>query len=246
MYTFSLGTLLYVARIRQLKGTFRSAVFYGCGDFHDPCVAIVTVQSGVMLSCNIYNRFSQIIDITEGIIDLLYHTIVEWFFDDATDEHIPSFNSPSTPSSPDLSQSSPIPGSQMGNPQQPRTSPLKDIGNPQQPNHFPSGTFSYSPATKNPSGSFAFPVEPHSSVPPHNNRSQSDGFHNLIPHRIKAVPRSEILQWKENVKSIYMRINGINTIAQIASMLSLPVWDDVRHILLQLEKDGLIVLKRPV
>jgi hypothetical protein len=258
MYNFSLETLLYFARIRQLKGAFRSAAFYGFGDIYDPCVIMITVQSGSMLSCTIYNRYSQIIEITEAMMNVLHHSVVEWTFEDATPGythgHASSFDNPSAPSSPNWRQQTPPPsspnwrqqtpppGSQMGYPQYQRMSPLNGVRNPQHTDHFQTDALSYSPAPRNTTGPFTFTTEPHYPVSPNNTGPQRDSFLTLVPLRLKAVPRSEVLQWKGNIKSIYMRTNGINTITQIATMLSLPA-ADVLQILQQLEKEGLISLR---
>jgi hypothetical protein len=125
------------------------------------------------------------------------------------------------------------------------TPPPNGIRNPQHSGQFQADAISYSPASKNSTGPFTFSTGPHYPVPENNNGAMQDRFLNFIPLRLKAVPRSEVLQWKGNIKSIYMRTNGINTIAQIATMLSLPA-ADVLQILQQLEKDGLISLGRPV
>ncbi|BCL84082.1 hypothetical protein ccbrp13_65470 [Ktedonobacteria bacterium brp13] len=241
MYNFSLETLLYFAKIRQLKGTFHSSAFYGFGDFYDPCVVTITVQSGSLLSCIIYDRYSQIIENTEPVMNVLRRTVVEWTFKNTTNGHESSFTAPSTSSLPELDQLSSFDIAQTVKAQPQRTPPpLNTMRNPRYSDNFQTDTFSYAPAAKSPTGPIMFTAEPHYNIPP-----MLDRFPNLVPHRLKSVSRSEILQWKGNIKSIYMRTNGINTIAQIATMLSLRV-SDVLQILLQLEKDGLISLDNPV
>lgn len=249
MYNFRLETLLYFARIRQLEGTFRSAAFYGFGDLYDPCVVTITVQSGVMLSCTIYNRYSQVLKITKAMMDVLHHTTVAWTFEDAGygytyGQTSPAY-SPPTPPLPDLNPPPPTPREQAKYAQTRKTTPLNNMRNPQHSDQFQAETISYPPPTKNPTRPFTFATEPHYPISPNNNKSTQNDFLNLIPLRLKAVPRSEVLQWKGNIKSIYMRTNGINTITQIATMLSLPA-ADVLQILRQLEKDGLISLRKPV
>ena len=250
MYNFRLETLLYFARIRQLKGTFRSAAFYGFGDLYDPCVVMITVQSGVMLSCTIYNRYSQVLKITAAMMDVLYHTTVSWIFEDAEHgyQYGPSSSShaAAAPPLPDLDPPAPTPGDQKKHPQYRRTTPLNtSMRNPQHSDQFQADTISYPPPTKNTTRPFTSATEPHHPSSQNNHEASQNDFLNLIPLRLKTVPRSEVLQWKGNIKSIYMRTNGINTIVQIATMLSLPA-EDVLQILRQLEKDGLISLRRPL
>lgn len=249
MYNFRLETLLYFARIRQLNGIFRSVAFYGFGDLYDPCVVMITVQSGIMQSCAIYNRYSQVLRTTEAMMNVLNYTTVEWAFEDArngyTQEHASYFNSPPSSPLPNLSQPTPPPDTRTRNIQNQKTQPLKAVKKPQYSDHLQADTLSYFPPTKNPTRSFASAPEPHHVVPPNNDRLVQERSANLIPLRLKSVPRSEVLQWKGNVKSIYMRTNGINTIAQIATMLLLSP-SDVLQILRQLEKEGLISLEKSI
>ncbi|GCF11172.1 hypothetical protein [Dictyobacter arantiisoli] len=248
MYSFNLETLLYFARIRHLRGTFQSNAFYGFGAFHDPCVVIITVYSGSILSCNIYNRHSQMMENAEPALDVLRHTVAEWTFNHTTGGQnnttggpIPSFAPPSAPSSPNINLSSSEHLSSSVKPQpQGNLPPLNIMGNSRPSGSFQSDAFSALPAARNPTGPVMFTTEPYQ-----NSSSKLDLFPNLVPHRLKAVSGAEVLQWKGNIKSIYMRTNGINTIAQIATMLSLEMLD-VLQILLQLEKDGLISLDKPV
>jgi hypothetical protein len=240
MYNFSLDTLLYFAKIRQLKGTFQASAFYGFGDFYDPCIVIITVQSGSLFSCIIYDRYSQIIENTEPVMNVLRRTVVEWTFKNPTNGQASSFAIPPNSSLPELEPSSFDIAQAMKAQQQRTPPPLNTIRNPRSSDNFQTDAFSYAPAAKNPTGPIMFTTEPYHNMPP-----MLDRFPNLVPHRLKSVPRAEVLQWKGNIKSIYMRTNGINTIAQIATMLSLQV-PDVLQILLQLEKDGLISLDNPV